>query len=76
MSLLHIHGRYLTQNGKTAILEEYWPRVRSWSGTVTEGAIRHRTLWGDSGLNKEYPEWDLVRLLDANTTTKTNTEGK
>jgi len=64
---MQLIGKWQTISGLTATVREKIPKLRQYFGTVREKGKEHETIWYDSGVNAEFPEWDLGVKLDADT---------
>ena len=61
-------GKWKTKGGQTATVTEKVPKLRQYFGRVREKGKEYDTIWYDSGLNAEFPDWDLEDRVDASST--------
>lgn len=61
---MQLLGKWKTEDGTLATVRDKVPKLRQYFGTVRIKGKEVETIWYDSGINAEFPEWDLVEKME------------
>lgn len=60
---MQVNSVWKTEGGQIAIIKQRVPKLRQYFGVVKERGRETDTIWYDSGVNAENPDWDLVEAI-------------